>query len=212
LRKEKEMRRLKGFPALAAAVALAGCSTHRFQLTDVERLKPGVSTRADVEKLLGPPCEPPSGEAGALQIVERDARMHFVSAFRGVDGGRVLYLSRETQCHPSMVAAWFLWPFYWGYSLQGYAVLATFDQDERLLDASLTVSWFTPAQVYLMCIPGQPSLGGTLSAAQAETLKRIERNGLWVAVSPHTLREHLRRHPTPGVPAEGPTAASSGDR
>jgi len=200
------MSRLKWLPALA--LALAGCASHRFQLTDVERLKPGVSTRAQVEKLLGPPCESPTGETGALQIVDRDTRIHFVSTFRGADGGRVLYLSEERRCNPSLVAACFLWPFYIGSTLQGYAVIATFDPDERLVDATLTVSWFMPTQLYMMCLPGQPYFGGTLAARDAETLKRIERNGIWVAVAPYTLREYLRRHPMEGGSSLGPTAAA----
>jgi hypothetical protein len=212
LRKEKDMFRANLLAALAATLALAGCASHRFQLTDVERLKPGVSTRAQVEKLLGPPCEPPSGQAGILQVVERDARIHLVSGFRGADGGRVLYLSEERRYNPSPAAAWFVWPVCICSTLQGYAVIATFDQDERLVDATLTVSWFTPTPLYLLVIPGQPSIGGTLTLRDAETLKRIERNGIWVAVSPCTLREYLRRHPIEGVSPSGPTAAAAGSR
>ena len=156
-----------GRAALLGAFALVGCSSAHgpFQLSDVERLSVGESTREEVERRLGTPSS-----------WSAHSTVHQAGSFTALPGPPFSFM---------------LWPIYRGGRGERSTVTAWYDGQNVLSEGTVTLDsrWFGEFALFFRAHGVDYSLDERL----LEPLRRIELKGFKIQIAEGDRRSSLQR-------------------
>ena len=144
---------------LAAAVILSGCeSTHDFRLEDLRELTPGVSTKADLDRIFGP-------------------REFVVSTmYDSYERDRVV---------PPAPISFVSWPLFLHTHDQGYAFTVRVDGDV-IVSGALEITEITSTRILLCLGPSDTTVH--LTEAEVALLRELEWKGIAVTIGVTPIR------------------------
>lgn len=142
---------------LLSACSSIGCSTsHRFDLSDVDLLSIGTTTRSEVEAKLGKPMD------------------------YGVRLPHQVYRSWQTETQPPYVLALLTWPVFWRTDEEEYLVVARYDERDVLKEVSLEIDGSSHTFILLIIQPHL--LAPVLERERLDQLRHLEAKGVKVTI------------------------------
>jgi hypothetical protein len=150
-----------GLVLSTACLVSTGCTTsHRYELSAVENLSIGRSTRESVREALGEPS--PS------------------AAFRDVQS--LFYLSESSTPLPRLPWSILCWPIYASLDREVYVFNGRFDDRGVLVEGGLTISFFHFRRSVLLLVNLEDVWELPLEGQELEMLRRIQTRGIRVRI------------------------------